>query len=195
MADEPHANSGFVGELRRNLGPVFRHLLPGVFILGAAYAAHPSWFAGLDSRSWQHISIAAAIALTSGNVWFAFNRHAVHQMIDYLAYLFRSQGPVPTGSRKGYIDDLGRYVAEAVSSGQVSERAREHVSFRAASVLLLYIVAEVGILFAIWHEPNTLFDQHPCAIIAAALMTLAAGLWQNVITRRIDYYVVHPPRG
>ena len=190
MTDPEKPEIGVLGDVSRNLGAFFRHLLPGVYIVGAAYVAHPSWFAGVDSKSWEHIAVAGIVALASGNIWFSLNRYGVHQFIDYVVYLAKSEGPAPTTSRLRYLDDLGAYVAKSLSAATIPERARQHVAFRASSVLLLYIIAEVGALFAIWHEPNTFFSRHPTAVAMASLLTFAVGVWQNIITRRIDHCIV-----
>jgi hypothetical protein len=55
------------------------------------------------------------------------------------------------------MNDISNYVARALWDSDIPERAREHVRFRASSVLLLFMVAEAGFIFAFWNEPNTLF--------------------------------------
>ena len=80
-----------------NLGVVFRHLLPGVLIMGAARVAFPCWFWWIDSRSWPNLAFAGVIALTVGNVWFTLNRYIVHQLVDFAFYVFGVRGPRRTG--------------------------------------------------------------------------------------------------
>jgi hypothetical protein len=190
MTDTDCGSTSIVGDLSKNLGTLFRHLLPGIFIVGAAYVAHPSWFAGINTQTWPHVAITAAIALAAGNIWFAFNRYGVHQVIDYLAYRKKSQGPVPVGAGCDYVDDLGKYVAKSLRSSTVPEIARQHVAFRASSVLLIYTVAEVAAIFAVWNEANTLFGRHWVVALLVSVAAFALGVWQNIITRRIDYYIV-----
>jgi hypothetical protein len=167
-------------------------------IMGAAYVAHPNWFCGLHTDSWQHILIAAIIALAAGNIWFAINRYGFHQVIDYLMYLLGIKGPFPSGSRWNYHDDLGRYVKDSVCMSAIPQRARQHIAFRASSILLLYTIAEIGIIFSFWNEPDTLFAQHRCWTISGSLAIFVAGVWQLAINRHIDYWVVEfgrtPPR-
>lgn len=181
--------AGILGDVSRNLGAFFRHLLPGVFIIGAAYVGHPAWFNGIDTKSWQHIALGATIALASGNIWFALNRYGIHQVIDYLVYLSRSQGPARESNSR-YVDDLGLYVSRSLYAANVPESARQHIAFRASSVLLIYTIAEVGFLFAIWHENGTFFQQYSDAVIVCSVAIFLVGVWQNIITRRIDYYVI-----
>jgi len=42
-----------------------------------------------------------------------------------------------------------------------------------------------------WHEPNTFFSRYSLRVLLASILVLAVGVWQNVITRRIDYHVVN----
>ena len=190
MSDPDRPEGGVLGDVSRNLGSFFRHLLPGVLIVGATAVAYPSWFENVDTKSWEHIAVMAVVALAAGNIWFALIRYGVHQVIDYLIYLAKSQAPAPTSTRLGYLDDLGRYVARSASDSDISSRAREHVRFRASSVLLLYTVAEVGLIFACWHAPCSLFAEHPIKIAIASLLVFAFGVCQNIITRRIDFHIV-----
>jgi hypothetical protein len=68
MADNADSASTLVQSISNNLGTVFRHLFPGVLIVGAAAVIHPSWFVDrLDTHSWQHLVIIAIIA-PLGNV-------------------------------------------------------------------------------------------------------------------------------
>src|SRR5262245_15505876 len=150
---EPNGTSrGLLSELNPGLFALFRHLLPGAFILGAAFAAHPTWFVGVDTRSWQHITIGGVVALAAGNIWFSINRYGVHQLIDYFVYLAGSQGPAPGPDGRQYVEDLAVYVAQSLGGSRIAPLARQHVAFRASAVLLLYTVAEVCFIFALWPE-------------------------------------------
>lgn len=191
-----NSDAGMVQEVLDNLGAFFRHLFPGILIMGAAYVAHPSWFSGMDTHSWEHLTIAAVIAVTAGNIWFAFNRHVLQQLVDWILYLFRCEGPAPTASRFKYRSDLGKYVAKSLCATTIPLYARQHVAFRASSILLLYTVAGVGLLFSWWNETNTLFARHPCWITICSVVLFVAGVWQQLITRAIDDLVVHyePPK-
>jgi hypothetical protein len=182
--------SQWVQSISNNLGAVFRHLFPGVLVIGAADVAHPSWFYGIDTSSWQHILVIAVVALALGNTWFAINRYGVHQLLDYAMYLFRWRGPARTTSWFQFHDDLGKYVAHSLCNSTVPPSVRQHVAFRASSVLLLYIVAEIGLLATFSHEPKTLFERHPQLTPFGSVLIFLVAFWQDAITRRIDYYVV-----
>jgi hypothetical protein len=98
MPPDNNSPSGWVQSISNNLGAVFRHLLPGILIIGAANVAHPSWFCGVDVSSWQHILVIAVVALALGNIWFAINRYGVHQLVDYFMYVFKWKGPARGGT-------------------------------------------------------------------------------------------------
>jgi hypothetical protein len=75
----------------------------------------------------------------------------------------------------------------------IPDRARQHVSFRASVVLLIYTVWELTLLASLWHEKATIVDgcQARIILISASAILFIAGLWQNIITRRIDAAVLH----
>jgi hypothetical protein len=188
--EDKTSSAGIVQSISDNLGAFFRHLFPGILIMGAAYVAHPCWFSGIDTHSWQHIVIVAVITLASGNIWFAINRYAIHQFFDYVFYLFRSEGPAWTTSPFHYIDDVAQYTTDSLCLSSIPPRARQHIAFRASAILLLYTVAELGFLVTFWSEPCTLFAQHRCAVFIGSVSVFVAGLCQNIIARRIDFYFI-----
>jgi hypothetical protein len=191
VPQDEKSSGGIVQTITNNLSAFFRHLFPGVLIMGAAYLAHKSWFPSPDSRSWQswqHVLIAAAIALAVGNIWFAINRYVIHQSIDWVLYLIGVKGP--SKSQCGYFEDLGKYVADSQCISAIPEQARQHIVFRASSVLLLYIAAEIGVLFSLWNEPGSLFAQYRWPIIGGSAVVFVAGIWQQVITRYIDDHII-----
>jgi hypothetical protein len=182
---------GIVAQITDNLGAVFRHLLPGVLIIGVARITHPSWFRHFDRSSWPYLAVMGVIAIAVGNAWFAINRYVLHQLVDYVCWRRNQAGPVRSGNSR-YADDLAKYVREAVSV-DVPQRARQHIAFRASSVLLIYTLSELSFLAAFWSETSAITS----GIVARIFWGLIgvglfiAGLWQNIITRRIDAAVLH----
>jgi hypothetical protein len=184
---------GVIADIAENLGGVFRHLLPGVLIVGAAALTHPSWFQGVDFNSWPTILTIAAISIAAGNAWFSANRYALHQLVDYIAYLFRLEGPARHGLSR-YADDLALYVREALVDTEVPARARQHIAFRASSVLLIYTIAELLLLAAIWSEPGSPTYGYSTALAISSVIAFLFGIWQNLLTRRIDAAILHKGR-
>ena len=182
-----------VAEVLDNLGAIFRYMLPGALIVGAARVSHPSWFTGVEWTSWQHLAVLAVVAIAAGNAWFSVNRYVFHQLVDYVCYLAKSEGPSRGGDSWSYVDDLALWVEEALSL-DVPLRARQHVSFRASSVLLIYTMAELMVLAAVWSEADTLTAEREILHWLGSAGLLAFGIWQNVITRRIDAAVLHRGR-
>jgi hypothetical protein len=74
-----------------------------------------------------------------------------------------------------------------------SARARQHVAFRASTVLLALTVGELLLTFEVFRASNSSFVGHEEEMMVGGALALAVGLWQMVITRRLDYYVVNPP--
>jgi len=190
--DSGDKKKGPIGEIAENLGALFRHLLPGALIIGAARITHPSWFLCFDSSSWSFLTVVGVIAIAVGNAWFSVNRYVIHQFIDFICWHLKLQGPAK-GDQDGYFDHLAKYVREPLLSQNVPERARQHVAFRASSVLLTYTLSELSLLAAVWSEgcaPTSGFRRRILLIVAFVVLGIA-GIWQNIITRRIDAAVLH----
>lgn len=186
--NETSRETSIITDISQNLSAFFRHLLPGVFILGAACIAHPSWFIGVDAKSWHHILIVGVIALVVGNILYSINRYGVEQLLDYAFYFLKCQGPKPKQSRQ-YLDDLSNHVAAVLWNSDIPERAREHVRFRTSAVLLLFMVAEVSLIFALWHESNTFFSGYQRETLVTSIVLVLVGVCQYRITRSIDFHV------
>jgi len=194
MPDAPDRVRGLLVEVTRHLSGIFRHMLPGVLLLGGVALAYPEWFGNVDLKSWAHLAVLAVISIAAGNTWYALNRYGFHQVLDYILWRARSHGPSRTSASRSYVDDLGRYARKSLHTPTRDEyaRAREHVAFRASTVLLILTVGELSVLFAFLHSPNSVFRGRQLYLLVVAAITLAIAIWQMVITRRIDYYIVNP---
>jgi hypothetical protein len=178
-------------EIGENIGRIVRYILPGVVILSGAWAAHPSWFAEVRLDEPWHLITLAVIAIVAGNTWYAFHRYGFHQIIDFVFYALRREGPVPSKKITGFPDDLPRYVVRSFGK---SDALRQHVALRASSMHLMYIASEVSILFNINAESGSLFERHGRFMLIAGIIGLILTLWQNLITRRIDYQSINAGR-
>lgn len=191
MSNEAEEQKGTIGEIAENLGPVFRHLLPGALIIGTARVAHPTWFATFNAYSWPYLTVVGVVAIAVGNAWFSVNRYVIHQIVDYFCWKRKLQGPAMSVDGN-YIDDLAKYVREAFIE-DARPLARQHVSFRASSVLLIYTISELLIFAAISSESCAITSGwiRRLSLGLCGLVLFRFGLWQNVITRRIDAAVLH----
>ena len=188
-------DKGMIAQVSENLGSVFRYLLPGVLIVGTAAVTHPSWFAHTDLNSWPTLVVIAVVSIAVGNVVFCVNRYALHQLIDLICYLFRSQGPAMR-ERYAYPDDLAIYVRQALIEADVPDRARRHVEFRASSILLMYTIVEISLIAAFCSDSDSLTCRYDLKVPLLIFSQLVFGfaIWQNVLARRIDAAVLHKNR-
>jgi hypothetical protein len=195
MNDEPKSGpTGLVSEIAKHLGSIYRHMLPGALVIAGARLAYRNWFCWVSLESWKHLLLLAAVSVVVGNTWFALNRYGVHQLFDLLLYYRGFRGPVPRNPvAPDFFDDLGEYTYRSLHTSPTSERARQHVEFRASSALLLLTLGEVLLLFGWRHACNSIFSGHGRCMVFGSSIPLAVGLWQMIITRRIDFYVVNPP--
>ncbi len=187
---EDAKGGGVLADLTQHLGGIFRHMLPGILVVGAGRLAYPEWFVKADFGSWQHLIVLAAVTLAVGNAWFALNRYGFHQLIDWALWRGGYESPAKRPTSKSYVDDLGQYAAKSLHVPDSSARAQQHVAFRASIVLLVLTLAELAILVGVCHSAASPFAGHSVVLWAAGLVLGIVGVWQMSITRRIDHYVV-----
>jgi hypothetical protein len=194
MPDNNRSGAGVLADISANLSGIFRHMLPGVLIVGTARIAHTEWFWWVRLESWPHLAVLAIIAIAIGNAWFGLNRYGPHQVVDYVLYMIKSKGPAREREGWNYLDDLGQHTYRSLHTPDTSSRARSHVAFRASTVLLILTFGEAATVFGLWHSSNSILAGYPkMFLIGGGCLALAIGVWQMVITRRIDYYVVNQP--
>lgn len=177
---DPAAN--VVQTVVNNFGALFRHLFPGVLILGAARIVYPNWFLWIDTGSWSNLAFTGVLALTIGNICFAVNRYVIFQVIDYLLYLCGFKG-CPAQSHNGYREAIAAHVTDSLYLPGIAKLADQHIKFRYAAVLFLYMIAEVGFALA-W------FGHHRCLSLISSTLVGVGGIWQHAITRVIDQRAV-----
>jgi hypothetical protein len=189
---------GLVSEIAKHLGSIYRHMLPGMLLVGGARLAYRDWFHWVNLESWKHLLLLAVTSVVVGNAWFALNRYGLHQALDYVFYRLNLKGPVPHDVRKphDYTDDLGKFVYDSLIQN-TSQSARQHVEFRASTVLLILTVGEVLLTFGLLHDSQSILTReglwgwrYGTWMVIAGPISLAIGGWQMVITRRIDFYRV-----
>jgi hypothetical protein len=100
---QPAEPVGLPTEIARQLGGIFRHMLPGVLVIGGARLAYPDWFLSVYLTTWQNIFVLGIISVAVGNAWFAFNRYGLHQVVDYVLYLIKSNGPARKITFRAYL--------------------------------------------------------------------------------------------
>lgn len=118
-----------VSQIGDQLGRIFRHMLPGLTVLLAAAASHPSWLKPVYFASSWHLTIFAAIAVLVGNTWYVFHRYSWHQLCDYGIYFWkkRGEGVLCSAKFESYLElliaDWGRAIA---SNALITDRMPLH---------------------------------------------------------------------
>jgi hypothetical protein len=59
--------SGLLFNISEHLGAIFRHMLPGVIVLGSTAIAYPKTFGRLDLTSWPQLFVLGVATLAVGN--------------------------------------------------------------------------------------------------------------------------------
>ncbi len=175
---------GIVTEVADQLSRVFRHLLPGVLILGCAGVAHPRWFPALDfSKPWQLVFLGV-VALIVGNTWYVVHRYTVHELMNLAARGLR-------GEWRGYPGWLAEHTYQGNIVPAPARQVREHLWLRSAQVVYLMITAEVAIFFALQPAVGTIVDRYRGWILVGGAILVLFALWQYYLTAVIDVYAVN----
>lgn len=183
-------NGDTIKQIGDQLSRVFRHLLPGLVVVGAFSIGHPHFFQGFRIEPWP-IAFLAGISLTVGNVWYVLHRYLVHQLIDCMVYRCRNK-------KKFMFDEycvwLRQFVHDSFTCGPQAERLQTHLHFRSAQIILLFIVSEVTALLSFWSERGTFFYTYDleCFVAAGAIFIFA--FVQYVIGDVLDRYAVRRHR-
>jgi hypothetical protein len=159
-----------VKQLADELSRIFRHMLPGLAVVGVAAASHPSWLRPLleqELTGWR-IALLGAVALTVGNAWYVFHRYTLHQIVDYAVYIAKNH------RIRGYLSWLREHVYTSFHLSESEAKLREHIHLRSAQLIFLFIIAEALIVFAIEPETGSFVARHQRLV---ELVGLGALLW------------------
>jgi hypothetical protein len=159
-------------------------------VVGGARLAYPEAFCAVHLKSWQHLIVLGVVTVTVGNALFALNRYGLHQLVEYILYLLKVEGPIPKAGRFHHTNDLAEHVVTSFQTGDFPKGIRQHIAFRISTVLLLLTLGEIALAFSWCHSKCSILNTHEVALQilgVAALVAYAGQLW---LTRRIDYFVV-----
>jgi len=196
---EPKTITELLGAILGQVGEMFRHLLPGVLVVGAAAAAHPKWFETVNWSNPWHLVALAAIAVTAGNTWYVFHRYISDQGLDRVWYMLRRDNTLSDGGwrrrlfRKatlGYLRWISRFVQEGHAVMNHRPEMKRYVRLWASSVILLFIFSEVTILFARWNDNPSFFHTHPSCLLGVGIMFFALSILLQCLLTHLDIRIV-----
>ena len=176
--------SNMVQTISDEFSRFFRHVLPGAVILGALYKSQPSFFREVSLDKNSHCVILLVGALALGNLWYIVHRYTLHQVLDWFCYM------VCERKRAGYLEWLYNHVHDSFTLPSEAKKLQEHLHFRSAQVIFLFITGEVLILFAIWHESESVFDANSCVCLCVGILIFLSATIQYWISNRLDVFVV-----
>lgn len=168
------------------IGNVFRHMLPGILIIGVAASAHPSWFDKVSIDKGEWLILLAAVSIVVGNIWLVFHRYFIQQIIDFVFYLLKIQGGPCKAPDTDYSLEVAKYVDNFFGNLKSKEALAQHIRFRTSSVVLMYIVSEVFIVFSLTSDENSFVCGNSNITLTVGIIGFASSVWQNIITRRIE---------
>ena len=167
-------------QIADQLGRIFRHMLPGLSIICLAAASHPSWFESRFTASPWTLAVFTAIAVLAGNTWYVFHRYSLHQFIDWIIYRCKRK------SKGDYTGWLADHIYKSFQLKKRNRELHEHISFRSAQIIFIFITSEIALLFS-WHaQTGTFYQRHAPQIAGVALFGVAVGIVQYVISHDLD---------
>lgn len=173
-----------IKELVDQLSTIFRHMLPGLLVVGGARIAHPSWFAALKLADVWQIAVLCAMAITAGNVWYVFHRYTIHQFIDWVIYCLQKRRAC------GYIEWLSDLIDRRFKFIDSSPRLGDYLRFRSSQVILMFIVSEILFVLAFWHDSGRFFESHCRAVLLTSVVMFVLALVQYYISYTLDVRAV-----
>ncbi len=170
------------------LARIFRHIIPGILVVGAARIAHPYWFRDLSVDSWPPLLMLAAIAIAVGNVWYVLHRYTVHQLIDLGIFLCCKKKCKNLNKRIccDYTEYIQVSIENAVKAKEKAPELRNHFDLRSSQIILMFITAEILLVFSWRPEPCTLFEQYLCLIRTCGIIIFILALWQYIMCNTMD---------
>lgn len=176
------ADSGDVVKLiSDNLEKVFRHMLPGVFVLLAAYWSHRHWFAHVDFSGGGHLTMLTAIALAVGNAWYVAHRYSMHQFIDWTSYLRVVEKP-----RARYADWLSDHITRSFKAREKQPSVSDHLHMRSSHIIFLFITCEIAFAFSFGADDCSFFHHNALCIRLVSVLGAIAAFVQQHLTFKID---------
>ena len=120
-----------------------------------------------------------------GNTWYVAHRYTLHQLLDVLLHSIREKR-----SPSGYTAWLSKHVHDGNLFPPYADELRQHVLFRSAQVIYLFILGEVLLVFAWAPAHGTLFAGHRQLLLWGGVAVLAFACWQYYLSHSIDCYAV-----
>ena len=121
-----------------------------------------------------------------GNTWYVAHRYTVHQLLDLVVHGFKHKAWRPGA----YTTWLSKHIHDANLFPPGAEDLRQHVLFRSAQVIYLFILGEVLLVFAWDPAVDTVFARHRPFWQWSGIIVLAFACWQFYLSHSIDCYAV-----
>ncbi len=171
--------------VKESVSTVFRHILPGIFIIAVGMISWPSWFENLDLTETNTVILLGAVAMAIGNVWHVFHRYFILQVLDFIAYYFRFKGQPIRKEKTDYRSDLAKHVSNFFSTTK-SISFGKHIRDRFSSFNFMFMVSEILLFFWATAEDNSILSKYRLFVLINGIVGFLAAFWQYLIVRSID---------
>lgn len=179
-----------VEAIKENLERVFRNVLPGMLILGTARASHRSWFNGIDKSDPWNLLFIFAVGLVVGNAWYSFHRLCVNELIVFILFRWRLNGPARLGVGASYCERRADFILKRHRAAANAPNIREELRLQHSQIHFMYICSEAAIAFSFRAECGTFFANHHTIIFLAGVIAFALTVGVEILASGLDYAFV-----
>ena len=170
--------------LLSDLGLVFRHVLPGAFVLAALVEQYPHRFSAIGIDDVNHLLVLGIIALAAGNVAVFINRYLFLQLLEFLfEWSHEKRGVDSTSTSAG---SCATFIAEEVGRFYEDEpdRLRSYIRFREAAGVFLMVAGEAALLPML---AAPLAMRVTCLRLAFGCIAIIGGMGHVFFSRHISH--------
>ena len=179
MADE----KGLFQNLNDSLSKVFRHVLPGMFILGFSYLSNPIWFEYFDLKNTNHLIVLSVLAIVIGNTWYVLNRYTIIQINDWIMTTkFRTN--------EHYHIWLSKHIVDSNSISEAYTNVKDVMFTKVGQLFFMLIVGESMIIITCFSSTNSIFQGYQWIIYLCGSILIAFSFWQIFLLLHMEQELI-----
>jgi hypothetical protein len=181
MADKKN----IVDSIGENLNKIFRHILPGMFIISIAYISKPNWFTGIDIKDTKHLIFLSALSILIGNSLYVINRYIVVLLYDYI--LVKS-----ISTEKKFFKRSVQFIIDINKLGPDFKKVLDLIELKKGQLFYMLIMAEALIAFTCYSNYLTFLKKWNCCIYIISGFLVLFPLIQICLVFKLEEELIKP---
>lgn len=162
------------------LDALFRYVLPGVFVLGATYVSHPSWFCKFSSFGIQTALYLCVLSLVVGFFAYVLHRFSIHQCLDYACWKWLNK----------IGEEYRNALRVAVEKGVPEKKRNDHIGARSSHLIFLLISIEsFGVFTIMPPDLDSILAAHDrlrCTILVLSIIAYGFAIIEYSLVNHLD---------